>query len=174
VVRRELGKLNDALKSQLPKSYRDLNERYADLVGTRNELNLKLGAESEKGGALMKRVFSPSDANTKKLFAKVHEVTGIDLVHEATLAKYVMELLGDARQKSLLEQLNLRSTHSHFAPGIAHQCDAGVFDSAGHSSRSDRKRADRSGVSRRASDGPSSQVRIGISAVRSGRLSAPG
>lgn len=110
ILRPLTGQLNEALKTKLPTSYRTLNEQYANLVGTRNELNLKLGVEGEKGGALMKRVFSPSDANTKKLFADVLDETGIDLVNEATLARYMMDVLGDARQKSMLEQLNLSAT----------------------------------------------------------------
>src|SRR3990167_4174903 len=104
------GELNEALKSQLSNNYRNLNSRYSELVDTRNELNLKLGVEGEKGGALMKRVFSPSDANTKKLFADVLDETNIDLVNEATLARYIMDVLGDARQKSMLEQLNISAT----------------------------------------------------------------
>jgi hypothetical protein len=55
-------------------------------------------------------VFSPSDANTKALFAAVHKLTGIDLVNEATLARYLMDISGDARQKSMLDQLNLLRT----------------------------------------------------------------
>lgn len=106
-VRNMIGSLNNDLKAQLPESYRNLNQKYADLVQTRNELNTKLGKEGEKGGALMKRVFSPSDANTKKLFADVKTHTGIDLVNEATLARYVMETMGDSRQASMLQQLNL-------------------------------------------------------------------
>lgn len=118
VLRPLTGQLNDGLKARLPESYRTLNQQYSDLVSTRNELNLKLGAEGEKGGALMKRVFSPSDANTKKLFADVLDITGIDLVNEATLARYLMDILGDARQKSMLEQLNLQIT-SPTAGGVA-------------------------------------------------------
>ena len=101
------GQLNEALKTKLPDSYRTLNQQYSDLIEIRNELNTKLGIEGEKGGALMKRVFSPSDANTKELFADVLDVTGVDLVNEATLARYAMDTLGDARQKNMLEQLKL-------------------------------------------------------------------
>lgn len=106
-VRKVLGQLNTNLKSQLPQSYSNVNKLYSNMVDTKNELNLKLGQEGEKGGALMKRVFSPSDANTKSLFADVKTHTGVDLVNHATLAKYMMDTLGDARQKSMLEQLNL-------------------------------------------------------------------
>lgn len=106
-LRSVISELNTALKSKLPERYAQLNDRYSTLINIRNELNAKLGAGGEKGGALMKRVFSPSDANTKKLFAQVLDETGIDLVNEATLARFMMDTLGDARQKSMLEQLNL-------------------------------------------------------------------
>lgn len=106
-IRRLVGQLNTSLKGKLPSTYSDLNAKYADMVGTKNELNTKLGAEGEKGGALMKRVFSPSDANTKKLFAKVQKITGIDLVNEATIARYLQQLSGDVKQASMLEQLQL-------------------------------------------------------------------
>jgi hypothetical protein len=106
-VRALVGQLNDALKAQLPQSYRTLNTKYHDLIGTRDELNTKLGKEGERGGALMKRVFSPSDANTKALFETIKKITGIDLVKEATLARFTMETAGDVRQKSLLKQLDI-------------------------------------------------------------------
>lgn len=106
-IRKITGQLNEGLKSKLPPSYRDLNAKYAQMVETRNELNTKLGMEGEKGGALMKRVFSPSDANTKQLFSEVQKVTGIDLVNEATVARYIMETMGDSRQASMLQQLQL-------------------------------------------------------------------
>lgn len=109
-LRKLTGELNSDLKKQLPGTYSELNSEYARLIDIRNELNAKLGAEGEKGGALMKRVFSPSDANTKKLFAEVLDETGIDLVNEATLARYMMDVLGDARQKSMLEQLNISAS----------------------------------------------------------------
>ena len=123
------GKLNEALKQKLPESYRTLNQQYADLVGIRNELNVKLGAEGERGGALMKRVFSPSDANTKQLFADVLDVTGIDLVNEATLARYVMDVLGDARQKSMLQQLNLLTTKPTTG-GVANRIVDWIYEQA--------------------------------------------
>lgn len=109
-IRSLVESLNGELKNQLPKEYRTVNSEYSRLINLRNELNTKLGKEGEKGGALLKRVFSPSDASTKKLFAEVKAQTGIDLVDEATLAKFVMEILGDSRQKSMLEQLQLLHT----------------------------------------------------------------
>jgi hypothetical protein len=107
MLRKYIGQLNDDLKSQLPEAYGKLNDMYSEKIGVRNELNSKLGAEGEKGGSLMKRVFSPSDAGTKKLFSKVQELTGVDLVNEATMARFMMETFGDARQVSMLEKLQL-------------------------------------------------------------------
>jgi len=107
VLRKLTGELNSDFKKQLPDSYSKLNSKYSKLIEIRNELNTKLGKDGERGGSLMKRVFSPSDARTKELFKEVLDETGIDLVNEATLARYVMEVLGDARQTSLLEQLKL-------------------------------------------------------------------
>jgi len=106
-LRRITGELNEALKSQLPPNYRTLNQKFSEMIDVRNELNTKLGKEGERGGALMKRVFSPSDANTKALFEQVKKLTNVDLVNEATLARFLMETVGDARQASLLEQLSL-------------------------------------------------------------------
>jgi hypothetical protein len=106
-IRQLTGQLNSKLKEKAGKSYSGLNDKYSTLVQLRNELNTKLGVGGEKGGSLMKRVFSPSDANTKKLFEDIKKETGVDLVNEATMAKYVMEVAGDARQASLLEQLKL-------------------------------------------------------------------
>jgi hypothetical protein len=111
-IRSITGKLNDALKSKLPSSYSNLNDEYSRLVKVRDELNLKLGKEGEKGGALMKRIFSPSDANMKELAAQIHEITGIDLTNEATVARYTMDVLGDVRQKSMLKELDdIKSTN---------------------------------------------------------------
>lgn len=106
-LRRITGQLNESLKAQLPENYRGLNQRLSSLYDLRNELNAKLGKEGERGGSLMKRIFSPSDNNTKLLFDSIYKETGIDLVNEATLARFAMETIGDARQASMLEQLQL-------------------------------------------------------------------
>jgi predicted pyridoxine 5'-phosphate oxidase superfamily flavin-nucleotide-binding protein len=107
ILKSAIRNLNNQVKNIAPDSYRTLNAKYAEIIDTRNILNKALGAESSKGGSLMKRVFSPTDAGTKKLFADVKKLTGIDLTDEAVLAKFAMDLFGDARQASLLQQLNI-------------------------------------------------------------------
>ena len=53
----------------------------------------------------MKRVFSPTSGNTRPMFEQIKVETGIDLVKEATLAKFAMESVGDFKQRSLLENI---------------------------------------------------------------------
>lgn len=100
--------LNEGLKNTAKTSgdllYRGMNELYASRVVIRDRLNKALGLDANKGASLMKQLFSPSGTVPRKLFAQVKAITGIDLVEEATLAKFVMEHVGDARQASLLEQ----------------------------------------------------------------------
>jgi hypothetical protein len=109
ILKNTIGTLNKQVKDIAPKAYTSLNAKYADIVDVRNTLNQALGVEATKGGSLMKRVFSPTDAGTKKMFAEVKSLTGIDLTDEAVLAKFTMDLFGDARQASLLQQLNIPS-----------------------------------------------------------------
>jgi len=101
------GELNKRVKKVAGKSYQTANSKYSYFIDTREALNKALGSEATKGGSLMKRVFSPTDGGTKRLFAEIKKLTGIDLTEEATLAKFAMEKVGDARQASLLEQLQL-------------------------------------------------------------------
>jgi len=104
-IRQVVGELNSKIKAEAGDPYTKANDNFSSLVELRNELNKKLGYDAEKGGSLLKRIFSPSDARTKNMFADVKKVTGIDLVNEAVLAKYVMDVIGDVRQKSLLDRV---------------------------------------------------------------------
>lgn len=104
IIKKTVGGLNEKLKQLGGTDYQNLNSQYHNIKSVTDKLNNLLGKEGDRAGSLMKRVFSPSDAGTKKLFAKVKEITGHDLVNEATLAKFVMESIGDSRQANLLEQ----------------------------------------------------------------------
>lgn len=108
LVNTSIRNLNENLKrtvdSKLGSSdYSNLNAEYQKRVNIFQELNQKLGEDGNKGGSLLKRFFSPQDSGTKKLFANIKEVYGVDLAQDATLAKFVMDTLGDVRAKSLLE-----------------------------------------------------------------------
>jgi ABC-type transporter Mla MlaB component len=107
VLKDVLGELNKRAKLLGGTTYRKANSRYANMIDTFEKLNKALGLDASKGGSLMKRVFSPTDGGTKKLFADVKRITGIDLTKEATLAKLAMDTVGDPRSRNLLEQLEL-------------------------------------------------------------------
>jgi len=105
VLKNALKDVNNYLKKIGGKDYTQLNIKYANRINTFNKLNKALGQEGNKGAALMKQLFSPNSTATRKLFEAVKKFTGDDLVEEATLAKFVMENIGDFRQASLLEQV---------------------------------------------------------------------
>ncbi|MDY0388773.1 MAG: hypothetical protein RBT65_16945 [Methanolobus sp.] len=107
MVKKITGELNGKLRQAGSKLYRESNQTISRMLDVRDNLNKALGRDANKGGSLMKRVFSPTDGGTKELFKEIKRITGIDLNEEATLAKFAMEQLGDARQANLLEQLEL-------------------------------------------------------------------
>lgn len=105
VIKKAIKELNDNLKEIGGKEYKSLNTKYANRKKAFDALNKALGAEGNKGAALMKQLFSPNGTAPRKLFKAVKDLTGIDLVQESTLAKFAMENIGDVRQASLLEQV---------------------------------------------------------------------
>jgi len=104
-LRKAIGELNGQVKTLGGEAYGKLNQEYADISAIVKELNARLGKEGSSAGALVKRLFSPSDARTKELFKELQKLTGQDYFKDARLAKFVMEALDDPRAKSLLEEL---------------------------------------------------------------------
>jgi len=102
-----IGKLNGELKNSLPKAYRDLNKQYSDYSRMLEALNKSLGEVVDgvpvRGASLVKQFFSPAGSKSKEIFEFVKKRTGIDLSHDATLAKFTMELFDDPRARALLE-----------------------------------------------------------------------
>lgn len=101
------GDLNTRLKEIVGGGYGEVNARVSRLIELQDELSRALGADARKGGGLMKRVFSPAAGNLRDIFEEIRKETGIDLIKEATLAKFAMEGVGDVRQQSLLKQLDI-------------------------------------------------------------------
>lgn len=99
------GKLNRSVKKIAGEQYTKANAKMAYMIDTFESLNKALGKEGERGASLMKQLFSPAGEKPRRLFAESKKLTGIDLTEEATLAKFVMENVGDARQASLLEEV---------------------------------------------------------------------
>lgn len=127
MVKDTVKELNKRVQS-LDSNYRLANKGYSDTIQTRNELNKALGLHANKGASLLKRVFSLTDGGTKALFDQVKTKTGIDLIREATLAKFAMESVGDYRQANLLEQL-LNSGKIPTSPaGLIHKAGEFILD----------------------------------------------
>ena len=101
------GDLNNRLKTSVGGGYAEANARITRLIELQDELSRALGADARKGGGLMKRLFSPTGGDTRRIFEEIQQETGVDLFKEATLAKFAMESVGDVRQKSLLQQLDV-------------------------------------------------------------------
>lgn len=112
IVNQAIGKLNNKLKEAAKKAlgsdeYTLLNDAYSKKITLFNKVNKVLGEEGVRGGSVMKRFFSPQDSGIKKLFAEIKDTYGIDLAEDATLAKFIMDSLGDTRSASILEQIPL-------------------------------------------------------------------
>lgn len=106
-LQKTTGDLNTRLKGIVGNGYGEVNARISDLITLQDELSRALGADARKGGGLMKTLFSPTGGNTRSIFNRIQQETGIDLFKEATLAKYAMESVDDVRQASLLKQLDV-------------------------------------------------------------------
>ena len=102
---RELNNtLKDGVKNKLGSDdYSILNDAFSRKRTMFDALNKRLGEGGDRGGSLMKRFFSPQDSGTKKLFDYIKKEYGIDLGQDATIAKFVMDTLGDTRAASLLK-----------------------------------------------------------------------
>ena len=106
-LRQTTGDLNTRLKTEVGNGYGEVNERISNLLELQDEINRGLGADARKGGGFVKRLFSPTGGNTRRIFDQIQKETGIDLFKEATLAKFAMESVGDVRQQSLLKGLDI-------------------------------------------------------------------
>lgn len=101
------GKINGALKEGVGNGYAEVNGRISNLLNLQDEISRALGADARKGAGFVKRLFSPTGGNTREIFEQIKKETGIDLTKEATLAKFAMENVGDTRQRSLLQSLDI-------------------------------------------------------------------
>ncbi|MFS4438596.1 hypothetical protein ACMA5I_10310 [Paracoccaceae bacterium GXU_MW_L88] len=100
------GEINGALKESVGNGYAEINARISKLLDLQDEISRGLGADGRKGGGFVKRLFSPTGGNTRRIFEEIRKETGIDLDKEANLARFFMDNVGDNRQKSLLKELD--------------------------------------------------------------------
>lgn len=107
-INQSISEMNRNLKSVVDKKlgnsdYSTLNSAYSTKTKIFRAFNKALGEDGNRGGSLLKRFFSPQDGGVKKLFDAIKREYGIDLAQDATIAKFVMETLGDTRARSLLQ-----------------------------------------------------------------------
>lgn len=106
-LRAILGKYNTKLKAGLPKAYGDLNKQMWENIKATQSLNKALGevveGVSTRGSGLVKQFFSPSGTKAKELFEFLKNKTGVDIAQEATVAKFMAEMYGDVKARSLLQ-----------------------------------------------------------------------
>lgn len=103
-VKQIVGQLNGEAKAVGGADYQAANDTYARLSGLKQDLNSKMGADYKNAGAWTKRIFSPSDGGIKTLVSNLEQETGVPIFHDATLAKFAMDAVGDPRAQSLLQQ----------------------------------------------------------------------
>lgn len=99
--------VNQRLKNAAWDDFIEANAEFRKIVEMQDKLERLLWRDQNRGGSLMKAVFSPTDRWTKQLFWEIEEVFDIDLTTEAWLAKFAMQVSWDPRQASLLEALDL-------------------------------------------------------------------
>lgn len=104
IIKNRIGELNTKLKSVGGADYAGVNDEYSKLLKLRGNLASGLGKDAKSAGSFMKKLFSPADGNTKQLFADIKGRYGVDLAKDATIAKFVMDSVGDVRQMSLLDR----------------------------------------------------------------------
>jgi hypothetical protein len=103
------GKLDEALGPE----YQQANQDYSRLLNISNSLNKRLGevvdpatGQTRMGASLMKSaVMSNSDRGSKALFSAVKDLTGHDLIKDASYAKIAMDAVGDTRATDLLKTM---------------------------------------------------------------------
>lgn len=107
VLKGILGKYNSSLKEGLPASYKKINEEISKKLSSLELLNKSLGEVVDgvpiKGASLIKQYFSPSGTKAKELFEFIQKNTGYDVGKDAVLAKYMSEIYGETRARSLLQ-----------------------------------------------------------------------
>lgn len=108
-LKRILGKYNSSLKDGLPSSYKKINESISEKLSNLDLLNKSLGEVVDgvpiRGASLIKQYFSPAGTKAKELFEFIKKNTGYDIGKDAVLAKYMSEIYGETRAKSLLQGL---------------------------------------------------------------------
>lgn len=114
VLKGIIGKYNGKLKQGLPTAYANLNTKISERLSSLDDLNKALGETIEgvpvRGASLVKQYFSPSGTKARQLFDFIKKTTGYNPAEDAVLAKYMSEVYGDTRTRSLLQGIPTSTT----------------------------------------------------------------
>lgn len=100
--------VKSTIKNALPAKYAEKSSEFAKLLDIETRLSKLLGDSWDKWASFIKSAFSPqTGARMRRLSEEIKEITWIDLMDKAWLAKFSMQLSWDSRQANLLEALDL-------------------------------------------------------------------
>lgn len=99
-IRSEIASIN---RSVIGKEQANLLQKYSDTIDALQEL--RSYTERRAGSEfLLKRVLSERDREVRQLLKTIEDITGDDLLEDATLVKVTTDLLGNSQQKGLFRQ----------------------------------------------------------------------
>jgi len=102
------GEVKNTIKSVLPDEYAEKAAEFAKLLDIETRLSKLLGDSWDKWASFIKSAYSlQTGARMRRLAEEIKEITWIDLMDKAWLAKFSMQLSGDVRQANLLKALDL-------------------------------------------------------------------
>lgn len=105
VIKKAAGEINEAIRKSSPE-IAQANDVFSALKGLQEEIGGMAGKNLQKGELLMRRVFSgDKSGDVNDLFQKIKDITGIDLIKHAVLAKHAIQSVGSQADKTLLEQI---------------------------------------------------------------------
>lgn len=105
---RAIGKLNENLKSQLPKEYKNIVEGMSEDIKTKQNLEKLFGIQWDnlswnRWELAMKRLanWTTTSGEARRIAIQIKDATGIDLIKEARLRQLAMDIVGDQRANTL-------------------------------------------------------------------------
>lgn len=105
LIKKTAGEINEAIRASSPE-IAQANDVFSALKGLQEEIGGMAGKNLQKGELLMRRVFSgDKSGDVNDLFQKIKDITGIDLIKHAVLAKHAITSVGSQADKTLLEQI---------------------------------------------------------------------
>lgn len=105
LIEQTVGTLNGKLKTTLADTkFPSVNDRMSTLIGARKDFEKIAGKEGVKGEAFMRGIIG--NEQKKALANELKNITGVDLVREASLAKFASDMYGMKDVSGLFEAVS--------------------------------------------------------------------